>query len=191
MILKKLILPLLAASMFGATQSGGLAVQESITNAPASVKKDSVNGIYYSLHIVWEGLEVEDYHIKKLEKFRGEHPDISVIHHVSPLYATSAMSRYDLKKNLEKVFRKGDQMGVYISGWKSVVEEAGVKFRSENSFWGNKLREDCTVCGSEIPITSYTKSELEKISDLVLPILHLLRAGKVAPKFLEYCQITE
>ena len=83
------------------------------------MKKDSVRGIYYSLHIIWDGLEVEQRNLSKLVQFREENKDLPVIHHISPRYVTDSMSRYKIKDTLEKVFRKGDEVGIYLSGWRN------------------------------------------------------------------------
>ena len=74
-----------------------------------------------------------------------------------------------------------------------IIEESGVEFNGENSFWGNVLPENCNLCGSEIPLTNYDEKDLEKIIEWSIEeiddlgfehlSLHLLVAGLV---YLQY-----
>lgn len=134
-----------------------------IEHTAAVVKKDSLEGLYFSTHIIWEGLEIKEYNLKKLVEFRTKHKNLPVIHLISPSYASNSLKRYKLKNAIEKVFKKGDKVGVYLSGWKNIVEEANVDFKAGNSFWGNQLKSDCRQCGSETPLTNYNSAELKKI----------------------------
>ena len=161
------------------------------TEGTSVVKKDSVKGIYYSLHLIWEGMDIIDYHIQKLIEFRERFPDLPIIHHVSPRYSTTTVSKFKLKKALEKVYKEGDQIGIYISGWKTVIKAANVKFRTKESFWGNTLTEDCYYCGSEIPISSYNKRELEEIISWTIEEIDDLGFGTPKSSFIAGWQGTK
>ena len=129
----------------------------------SKIRKDTIEGIYYSLHIIWEGLDVKDHNINELVNFRENHPNIKIIHHISPMYVLGTIKKYRFKEILKKVFKNGDVLGAYLSGWKEVIDESDVKFNANNSFWGNTLHDDCNLCGSEIPLTNYGESDLNKI----------------------------
>ena len=71
----------------------------------SQVKTDSVDGIFYSLHI-WEGLKIKDHNIDAIQKFRIKHKNIPIIHHISPKYLENSFSKYQLEASLKKVFKK-------------------------------------------------------------------------------------
>lgn len=156
-----------------------------------TLKKDSISGIYYSFHIAWEGFEVKQSNLNKLISLREKHPNMPVIHHISPAYFTSSEKKNNIKTALNLTFKKQDKLGVYLSGWRSVVEQAGVKFKSEKSFWGNHLADSCQDCGSEIPLTQYSQPEISKIVSWSIDEITDLGYGRPDTSYIEGWQGTE
>ena len=152
-------------------------------NNLSQVKTDSVDGIFYSLHILWEGLKIKDHNLDAIKEFRNNHKNIPIIHHISPKYLENSFSKYQLEEGLKKVFKKGDKIGLYLSGWRYPIEKSEVKFRADNSFWANELDINCKNCGSEIPVTTYNYSELEKIVEYSVNAISDFGFGKPSSSF--------
>jgi hypothetical protein len=157
--------------------------QENLSSHAQKVKTDSVDGIYYSLHILWEGLKIESKNIDAIKEFRLRHKNTPIIHHISPFYSENSLTEFQIKDTLKKVFKKGDRIGVYLSGWKKVIEGADVKFNDKNSFWANTVKKDCKQCGSEIPLSNYTSSELDKIIEFSVESVEGLGFGTPSTSF--------
>lgn len=118
------------------------------------------------ISLIWEGRDLHAHNLEAIREFRREFSDIQLVHFVSPAYFTrpgapAAKARHAL----QSVMRPGDKIGIALAGWKSMVQSAGVIFRSGPTFWGYDLREtDCRIdCGLDVPLNIYPQHDVEKI----------------------------
>jgi hypothetical protein len=92
-----------------------------------------------------------------------------MIHFVSPAYLARVggdrRSAEEQPNAILSAFEKDDIAGIFLNGWRSTVESAGVTFRTTPTFWGNILnpRQCPADCGREVAMTGYSPAELRKI----------------------------
>jgi hypothetical protein len=69
--------------------------------------------------------------------------------------------------------RPGDQIGLALAPWKSIVAGAGVLFRTSPTFWGNNISgSTCNLdCGGEVPLSIYTSKEVKSIFESALNVM--------------------
>lgn len=136
--------------------------------------KEPMAPIYLMVSILWEGAHLKPHNIIALKNFRQQFSGISVFHFLNPGYFTKPGA--DPKKIntlIRSTFRPNDQHGLRVVPWKSLVEQAGIRFKTFPTFWGNQLTLDqChSDCGLEVPLTAYTKNEMTQIVDFSIKTL--------------------
>jgi hypothetical protein len=90
-------------------------------------------------------------------------PDIPLTHFLNAAYFTKDGA--DAKKvaaAIRRVVRKGDETGLHIHAWRSLVTASGVKFRRGPTFWGGETDEDGEV-GHEVELEAYEVDELRAV----------------------------
>ncbi len=114
----------------------------------------------------WEGRDLGKYNLQAMSRFRTEHPDIPLQHFLNPAYYTKPGAKAgEVTKAIRSVLRPGDEHGMHIHAWRSLIEAAGVPFRTTPSF----VRDDIDLsrcfpdCGHDIALTAYTEAELRQI----------------------------
>jgi hypothetical protein len=114
--------------------------------------------------VAWDGPNVNEYNLQSFKSFRDKFSNIPVSHFVSPSYFTSTQTAYN-KSVIQSLYRLGDQIGLAVAPWKSVVTGAGVAFRSTPTFWGPTLTQTAcsSDCGGEVPLNVYTPQEVRSI----------------------------
>ena len=122
-----------------------------------------------TLAAIWEGEPPSPVNREALARFRQEFSSTKMIHFISPAYfsrgARDSRTRESDRLKLLDLVGKDDIAGIYLNGWKSIIEAAGVSFRNNPTFWGNKLspRQCLDDCGREVAITAYPPADLRKI----------------------------
>jgi len=114
----------------------------------------------------WEGRDLAPYNLAALTALRQTLGDVPLTHLLSPAYFTRAgADSATVKRLIRSAMRPGDAVGLTLGGWKSLVETAGVIFRSSPTFWGETLRpQDCAVdCGLDLPVNIYPEPELDRL----------------------------
>lgn len=140
--------------------------------------------IYLVVSVIWEGSSLEDFNLKALAAFRQKFPELPVINFVSPAYFSRTRHHHEAIATIKKHIESKDSVGLAMQSWKSVVQKAGVTFRSNPTFWGQPvMAKGCRHdCGKEVPISAYEKDELENIFSTSIDALE--GAGFKKPKSL-------
>src|SRR5690606_21925779 len=78
-----------------------------------------------------------------------------------------------VRTKIMSTMHTGDEAGLSLYAWKSLVERSNVIFRQQPSFYGRSsvvgnCREDC---GRDVPLTSYTYSEIQSLINESIGIL--------------------
>lgn len=141
--------------------------------------------VVVSLSVDWEGAYFDEDALKALAAFRAENPDVPITHFICPAYYTKpgavpADITYFLRENV----RPGDEVGVHLHAWNSLVQAASVPVRSGRSFLSadGRLMDFEGDAGFDLDPTIYTVTELRAILATSRGLLEA--AGlKVAPVF--------
>jgi hypothetical protein len=114
----------------------------------------------------WEGRNIEPENLDAMQNFRRDFPKIPLQHFLNAAYYTRYPDESKLiTKLIKSVLRKGDEHGLHIHAWRSLVESSKVVFRTTPSFVEDGYSTaDCEIdCGHDIALTGYTTAELRKI----------------------------
>lgn len=137
-------------------------------------EKVSLAKIYINISVDWEGRNISEQNIKAMEEFRKDYPRVPLLHFLNAAYFTKkSANKETLKNQIKRVLKKGDEHGLHIHSWKSLVEKAGVSYLSKPSWdsWGSHDDSCLGDCGHSVPLWAYTEAELRKIIRLSLEIL--------------------
>jgi hypothetical protein len=114
----------------------------------------------------WEGQNLQAANLEAMQNFRRDFPKIPLQHFLNAAYYTRYPAESEQVTTLIKsVLRKGDEHGLHIHAWRSLVESSKVFFRKTPSFVEDGYSTaDCEIdCGHDIALTGYTTAELRKI----------------------------
>lgn len=139
------------------------------------------------LSVDWEGDTLRSANLKALANFNKEFPNYPVIHFLNPAYYTKKnfLSPAEINKRIRTVLKPGDDIGLHIHAWESLIRSAGVRFRDRPSFWGPVSLGRGGERGDDVPLNTYTEKELTQIirhslkllSDNGFSDIHSFRAG--------------
>lgn len=134
-----------------------------------------------SVILQWEGRSLNPDNIEAIETLRVQFPQFDLIHLLSPAYfLRTPKESQEATLALGRLVRPTDFYGMNLGGWKSLVTQAGVIFRSAPTFWGTSLTlgECRNDCGGDVPLNIYPEADLEKIMDFSLKTLENKALGK-------------
>lgn len=124
--------------------------------------------------MIWEGETPTPVNIDEIKNFRDQYPAVKFVHFISPAYVSRlskpAPEPYksqigsELNAVVDSVLTT-DAIGVYMNGWKSITDAAGVRFKNGPTFWGNEISsQHCKLdCGREVMMTAYPFDDLRKL----------------------------
>jgi hypothetical protein len=136
------------------------------TEGSLDLLKNQEGKILLALSIQWEGENLLDSNLNAIAEFREKFSSISFLQFVNPVYFTKDNANTeDVRSKIASVMRSNDSLGLQLLGWRSLIEGAGVTYRSAPTFWGNRpeVRPDSKDIGHEVPISTYSQDELSKI----------------------------
>ena len=121
------------------------------------------SSILVTVSVDWEGRVIDSYDITKMQRFRQALPDVPLLHFLNAAYYTKpGADAVSITKTIRSVLRPQDEIGLHIHGWKSLVEDSGVEFKSGPSW--SPWAESCSVdCGHSVPLWAYGKEQLVRI----------------------------
>jgi hypothetical protein len=123
----------------------------------------------------WEGRDLHNDNLKKMELFREENKDIPILHFLNAAYFTKpGIREQETKEKIYSVLRPGDEHGLHIHSWKSLLEKSGVTFKTFPSWAQNtplSNPEDGSDIGQCVPISAYTTKEITKMIETSREIL--------------------
>ena len=123
-----------------------------------------------TVHIVvsvdWEGDDLTPTNLTAMERFREDYPQVPLQHFLNAAYYTKPGARGDdVTRAIESVLRAGDEQGLHVHAWRSLVEAAGVPFHTGPSFVDRDvdLRTCGFDCGQDVALTGYSLRQLRQI----------------------------
>ncbi|HYX32455.1 MAG TPA: hypothetical protein VE954_05030 [Oligoflexus sp.] len=114
----------------------------------------------------WEGRELQSRNLQAMQKFRKDYPEIPLQHFLNAAYYTKPGAvPSQITQTVRSVLRPGDEEGLHVHAWRSLVRASGVAFRTGPSFVEGEVDlRTCTVdCGHDVALTAYTQTELQKV----------------------------
>lgn len=133
-------------------------------------------GVYILLTVDWEGDALTDKNLDAMVQFGIEFPNVPLLHFLNPAYFTKPnVDTIEVARKIHAVLRPCDEQGLHLHGWKSLIENAGVTFRSVPTWadgYAASSSEDFTDDeGSGVPIVVYSKEEVRDIFKKSIQIL--------------------
>jgi len=157
-----------------------------------------MSSINVIVSVDWEGRSLLVDNLDTMKAFRVRHPDVPMLQFLNPAYYTKENANItDTTKKIASVLLPDDEHGLHIHAWRTLVERAGVAFRSKPVFiemteefkkkvlnppdWNFYKNDE----GFEVPIDRYEVDELVKILQTSIELLtsegfrrpHSFRAG--------------
>ena len=133
-----------------------------------------MNEVRVVLSVDWEGRELDDKNLEAMIAFREEFKEAATLHFLNAAYFTKKNANPELvRKKIVSVLRKGDEHGLHIHGWKSLFEKSDVSYRYRPSWMYEKPVppvSDGPDCGHDVPISSYSVSELRSVIQYSLDV---------------------
>jgi hypothetical protein len=113
----------------------------------------------------WEGRGLEAENLAAFNSFRNDYPKIPLQLFLNAAYFTKEGADAKLvTEQIRSVMRPGDEEGLHIHAWRSLIKASSVKFRTEPAFKGPIDLEKCSPdCGHDVNITAYSEAELRKV----------------------------
>lgn len=115
----------------------------------------------------WEGRRLDLDNLQAMQKFRKDYPEVKLQHFLNAAYYTKkGANSKKITRLIRSVLKEGDEHGLHVHSWKSLVEASGVNFRTGPSFVypeADLSACDFDDCGHDIAINAYSKDELRSI----------------------------
>ena len=106
---------------------------------PASAQDNALPQPTITLYVTvdWEGLSLNEENLEAIREFRRAYPHIAMLHLLNPVYFLQpGINTADTTAKIRSVLLPGDEHGLHLHGWKSLVEYCKVEYKSEPSFAG-------------------------------------------------------
>jgi hypothetical protein len=119
-----------------------------------------------TISVDWEGAYFDPEALEALETFRADNPGVPLSHFICPAYYTkpSAVTA-EVAEVLRRHVRGGDEAGLHLHAWHSLIKAAGVTPREARSFLstdGTLLQFENDI-GFDADPSVYTVEELRQI----------------------------
>lgn len=135
---------------------------ETLTRAGAA----SRGRVRVAVSVDWEGRELARVNLDAMARLREALPGIPLTHFLNAAYLTKpGADAARVQAQTRGVVLPGDETGLHVHGWRTLVEAAGVTFRERPSFWGEgfPLQPTNDDLGHEVEIGAYPVEDLRKI----------------------------
>lgn len=120
--------------------------------------------VLVSVSVDWEGDRIIPHAIRSMKQLRQQHPDVPFIHFLNAAYYTKPNAVEDkINASIQEVTLPGDEMGLHLHGWKTLMESAGVTYRSTPSIVNKNETRCYHDCGHTISLDAYTEQELTQV----------------------------
>lgn len=125
------------------------------------------------LSVDWEGFSLDESNLQAFNQFRNDYPQIKLIHFLSAAYFTKpGVDPIEVAAKIRSVMRAGDEFGLHIHAFESLLAAAGVKFRDHETYWGAKASRPLGgERGHDVPLSLFTMDEMRKLIRTSLSIL--------------------
>ncbi len=122
--------------------------------------------VHVSISVDWEGRDLSAINLNAFRTLRKAHPNVPLTHFLNAAYFTKRDANATrVQADIRKALSLGDELGLHIHPWQSLVEAAGVNFRTKPTIWGNgrPMRRGRRDAGHEVSVEAYTTDEFEAI----------------------------
>jgi hypothetical protein len=146
-------LAIVVAAACGKSETGG---------APAS----SVPAVHIAVSVDWEGAYLGSDSLDALERFRKDNPGVPLTHMLNAAYYTKpGADPTDATREIRLAIQKGDETGLHVHAWRSLLTAAGVQPRTTPSFLapvGETIALDDDA-GFDVDLSVFTVAELRAV----------------------------
>ncbi len=132
----------------------------------ALLKKQDSDTIVVLSAITWHGDQIQPHNLAALAKLRRLYPGTHALHLIDPAYWTKKnANKPAVTAKIRSVVLPGDEIGMLLQPWRSLLQAAGVKPIDTPTLWGQDVdAKHCEPdCGREVPLTSYTSADIDKL----------------------------
>jgi ribosomal protein L40E len=122
--------------------------------------------VHVAVSVDWEGRDMSAENLQAFADFRAAHPEVPLTHFLNAAYFTKPdADGGEVSEKMRQVLDPIDELGLHIHPWKSLVEAAGVTFRTEPTIWGKgrRMRPGGNDVGHEISVEAYETDEFQKV----------------------------
>jgi hypothetical protein len=122
--------------------------------------------VIVTVSVDWEGRDLAERNLTAFEAFREALPKVPITHFLNAAYYTKDKAdRESVTKQIRRTIRPGDETGLHVHAWRSLVRAAGVEFKAGPTFWGPDAHapKDGGDWGHEVELPAYSKDELVKV----------------------------
>jgi hypothetical protein len=125
------------------------------------------------ISVDWEGFSLDSENLDAFRQFRNDYPNIKIIHFLNAAYFTKPGAKAKtIAKQINSLLLPGDELGLHIHAFESLLRVAGVEFRDSETFWGHSGSEEINGDrGHDVPLSLYSEEEIRKIVRTSLNIL--------------------
>jgi len=112
----------------------------------------------------WEGRALSEVNLRAFRNFRRKYPGIPILQFLNAAYYTKPNANTgEITRKINSVLRPHDEHGLHIHAWKTLVEAAGITFKTKPDLGGWSLRNCEWDCGHAISLEAYSPNEMRKI----------------------------
>jgi hypothetical protein len=136
------------------------------TSEPAGSGQKAPPVVHVAISVDWEGGFLLPESLAALEAFRRDNPGVPLTHMLNAAYYTKPGAvAADVTREIRRAVRDGDDTGLHIHGWKTLVVAAGVKPLDGPSFLSPStgliaFQDDI---GFDLDLTAFTVADLRAI----------------------------
>jgi hypothetical protein len=119
-----------------------------------------------SVSVDWEGASLQAVNLAAMRRLTAALPDVPLTHFLNAAYFTKAGADCpQVSKQIESVLRPIDETGLHVHCWRSLVEAAGVTFRTSPTYWGEgfPLAVLDGDSGHEVELEAYSVAEIRSL----------------------------
>jgi hypothetical protein len=160
-----------------------IVIHSNVGDSPTRVP---IRGTTYKVIVVvscdWDGHDLRNANIGHFEAFRNRYPSIPMTHFICASYFTGAgaamganpTTLLGIQQQMARAFRDGDEFGLHVHGWKTVIDQAQQDANDPNQWFINQhnwadlaASPGYTNCWNDIghtnPLTLYGQDQIEQI----------------------------
>ena len=122
--------------------------------------------VHVAVSVDWEGRKMSEENLQAFADFRAALPEVPLTHFLNAAYFTKPdADGGEVAEMMRQVLEPIDELGLHIHPWKSLVEAAGVTFRTEPTIWGKgrRMRPGGNDVGHEISVEAYETDEFQAV----------------------------
>jgi|GEM_PF-678324 len=142
-------------------------VRGELVLARGSERLERRGAVRVAVSVDWEGRELAADDLAAMEAFRRALPDVPLTHFLNAAYLTQpGAERAGVANAFRRVVLAGDETGLHVHAWRSLILASGVAFRRGPTFWnGGQLPPPPPGrdAGHEVEIAAYTVDELRAV----------------------------